>query len=136
MLTVFLSTNYFNKREPQYGNSKTVSIPIGTNLTPVLLKYALHCLTGIYRAGFKYKRVGIMLSGFVPEESKQSILFESNVNPKIKILQDSIDSINKRFVRDQVRFASEGFERRWTMKREWLSPRYTTQIDEILVVRV
>jgi DNA polymerase V len=49
-------------------------------------------------------------------------------------LMHAIDSINGRFGSGTVRPAIAGMVRRWAAKSEFLSPRYTTRLDELLIV--
>lgn len=44
-----------------------------------------------------------------------------------KELMCSIDMINQQFGKGTIRLASEQQSKRWTMRHELLSPRYTTQ---------
>ena len=46
----------------------------------------------------------------------------------------ALDKINDRMGRDKVRLAVQGQARQWKMKREKLSPSYSTRIDEALTV--
>jgi DNA polymerase V len=50
-------------------------------------------------------------------------------------LMGVMDNLNGRFGRGVVRPAVSGIERRWSAKAEYLSPRYTTRLDEIAAVR-
>ena len=137
ILTVFVQTNYFSKSDKQYGNCKTIVLPSPTSLTPVLLKYANYALKAIYRPGFNYKRVGILLSGFVPDNTIQQDMFLGNRNlSKLAKLQKVVDRINAKYDRNQLGFACQGFAKRWQMKQERLSKKFTTSIKDILVVDI
>jgi DNA polymerase V len=138
VLTVFLQTNYFNKQEKQYSGFKTISLPTPTSLSPTLIKYALHALKEIFRPGFNYKRVGILLTGFVPDTTIQEDLFDCLIDrSKLTSIQKTIDKINTRYDRNQLWFACQGLNtKRWKMKQEKLSPKFTTSIKEILEVRI
>ena len=55
--------------------------------------------------------------------------------PRSEALMQVIDKINQGRL-GKVYFAARGVDRReWMMKREQLSPRYTTALDELLVVK-
>lgn len=47
-------------------------------------------------------------------------------------LMAAMDNVNGRFGRGMIR---PGVDRRWTARAEFLSPRYTTRLDEIRAVR-
>jgi DNA polymerase V len=136
LLSVFVQTNFFRKNEKQYSNFRTITLTPATNLTPELTRHATMLLKKIFKSGYKYKRVGVLLSGFTPDNVFQARLFDTKDRAKLSVVQKTIDAINKRHARDQVRFASAGFDRTWKMKQERLSNRFTTQMSEILVVHV
>jgi DNA polymerase V len=47
----------------------------------------------------------------------------------------AMDSINRRWGRQTLRTGAQGYGRAWEMRRERLSPSYTTRWEDILVVR-
>jgi DNA polymerase V len=47
----------------------------------------------------------------------------------------AVDEINRRHGRYTVRPLAASSERRWEMRRQHLSPRYTTWLDEVLRVK-
>ena len=138
VMTIFVQTNFFNKHDQQYSGFKTITLPSPTTLSPVLIRYANHALKEIFRSGLKYKRVGVLLTGFVPESTIQQDIFDSVIDrSKLASIQKTIDRINTRYDRNQLWFACQGLNtKRWKMKQEKLSPSFTTSIKDILVVRV
>ncbi len=46
----------------------------------------------------------------------------------------ALDALNRRFGRDTVSFAASGRRRAWKLRNEFLSPRFTTDWDELLRV--
>ena len=46
----------------------------------------------------------------------------------------AVDAVNNIYGRMKVHLAINGFERKWKLRQEYLSPSYTTQIDELLRV--
>jgi DNA polymerase V len=69
----------------------------------------------------------------VPEMPNQLNIFE-NSNPKHKQLMETIDRINRETGNRSIMLAAEDPARRWKMHQEKLSPRYTTKLEEALVV--
>ena len=47
-----------------------------------------------------------------------------------------VDKINQSFGQQKNKLAGQDLKRVWKMKQEKLSPRYTTRLDEVIVVRV
>lgn len=133
-LTVFLSTSPFLPNA--YGNSVTVTIDAPTTFTPTLTKIASWGLRKIYRPGYQYKKVGIVMGGFFKESCYQPDLFCSaeKSSEKEKRAIGALDRLNTRYGDATVRFAAEGIKQRWKMKRGNVSPRYTTSWDELLTI--
>ncbi|WP_458576045.1 DUF4113 domain-containing protein [Aliamphritea spongicola] len=42
-----------------------------------------------------------------------------------------MDAINMRYGRNTVHVASQGFQQKFAMRREFLSPQYTTRLSDI-----
>ena len=80
-------------------------------------------------------KCGVIVSEIVPENSVQSSLFDSMDRKKSKIVMQTLDKINKSLGKEVVRFAIQGFEKRYRLKQDYLSKRYTTNINEILHVK-
>ena len=61
-MSVFVLTNYFNKRERQYSNSIRLQLPFPTNDSIQIVKRAIKGIRQIYRNGYRYKKIGIILT--------------------------------------------------------------------------
>ncbi len=134
-VSVFLATNPF-KDEPQYSNCATAMLPAPSSSTPILLAHACSLLDEIYRAGFRYKKTGVMFPSIVSEDEGQMDLFCTARDPaRDDRLMRTVDEINRNLGRGSVYFASQGIERPWSMRREFMSPRFTTNWDELPLVR-
>ena len=132
---VFLMTNRFKENEPQYNPGITVPLVDVTDDTLVLTHAALQGLKAIYRAGFKYKKAGVMLTLLSNKGLRQATLFdEPKARARSAKLMATMDSINREFGRGSVRTGASGVSQRWAMRMERRSPRYTTRWDELPVV--
>ncbi len=136
IINVFLATNRFKKDEPQYSNCISYEIPEPTNDTSELINYANKNLEKIYKTGYKYKKAGVLLSGIVPKNQKQLNLFTNRTrsNKKNKLTQ-AIDTINTKWGRNIIHYAGTGIEQSWQMRRMKKSQNYTTQWDEIPIIK-
>jgi DNA polymerase V len=133
-LSVFIGTNPFRPNEPQHGDSRCVTLPNATNDTFMLASAASLLLEDIYQPGFSYHKAGVMLIDLTAEARRQSDLFESpEVLAKRAKLNLVLDQVNNTFGRETLRVAASGRARPWAMKREFLSPRYTTRWSDIVV---
>lgn len=135
MLMVFLHTNGFRKDLPQYGRNIVVKTHYPTNSSIDLVKYAEAGLQAIYREGFHYKKAGVIVMGLSPSNQKQFTLFTSE-NPKHQPIMNIVDRLNKAYGNNKIKFGSQSLGRQWKMKQERLSPRYSTNINEVIDIKV
>jgi DNA polymerase V len=133
-ISVFLTTSRFDTTKLYFGNNGCV-LKFQTNYTPDLIEQALKLLETIYKPGYKYKKAGVMLSGIVDENEKQTDLFNSNVNPKHNKIMEVVDHLNKKYGSNTVQLAAQGVEKKWAMKSDNRSGKFTTSWKEILKVR-
>ena len=124
-ITVFLRTSPFQNRGIYYSNSKTIDFPIATDNSIEIVKAAINGLKDIFKRGYKYQKVGVMLSGLSNLENKNN-LFSSSKDEKIKSLMRSIDSTNCRYGRSALSLASGGVNKKWNMRRK-----HSSKIDTV-----
>lgn len=136
LLTVYIHTNYHRIDQPQYTNRFSVTLSSPTNSAIDLAKAAKTALHKIFMQGYSYKKAGIMIDGIVPEGARQMNLFREDSHVKHRPLMKAIDDLNKRYKCDKVKLASQSLGTRWIMRREYLSKEYTTNMNELLVVKV
>ena len=124
-VTVFLRTSPFQNRGIYYSNSKTIDFPIATDNSIEIVKAAINGLKDIFKRGYKYQKVGVMLSELSNLENKNN-LFSSSKDEKIKSLMRSIDSTNCRYGRSALSLASGGVNKKWNMRRK-----HSSKIDTV-----
>jgi DNA polymerase V len=76
----------------------------------------------------------VMLLDLVKADRVQGALFARPDSARSQARMRAVDSLNRRFGRDTVRYAAAGVAHGWTMQRASLSPRFTTSWDELLTV--
>lgn len=131
-LHIFILTNRHRSDQPQYNPSIKVRLPYATNSAIEITKYALLALKKIYKDGYGYKKAGVIVQDFVPEESEQLSMFterDRRHNPLMKVM----DKMNSRYGTNTVRLGTQE-KRKWIMRQEKLSPRYTTDIRDIIKI--
>jgi DNA polymerase V len=133
---VYLTTNRY-KKEPQYANYLSCTLPAPTSYTPDLIACAQACLKAIYRKGYRYKKTGILLTGLTPANGLQLNLFtDSRRNcAGQKSIMGAVDALNQRYGRNTVQFASSGIDKRWKMLQSYKSPCFTTRWGELPAVK-
>jgi DNA polymerase V len=134
-LMVFVTTNRFSKDRPQYSRNMAIQLPYATNSSIELNRFALMALRQIFRDGYHYKKAGVIVQDFVPEDQLQMTLFDSR-NERHVPLMKAVDAINTRLGQQKVRLASQDQKRVWKMKQEKLSPRYTTDLNDIITINL
>jgi DNA polymerase V len=78
-----------------------------------------------------------MLGDFFSQGVSQLNLFdESPPRLNSELLMQAIDDINKKRGRGTLYFVGQGIQQPWQMKREMLSPRYTTRWSDLRVVNI
>ena len=131
---VFVRSNPFQKEAEQYRNGCTVTLPYSTDSSLILNQYALKGLKSIFRSGIEYKKAGILLLGLTPSTSRQMSLFEKD-SAKHSVLMKTLDKIHRRFGPHRMKLASQDLKETWKMRRDHLSSRFTTEIDEVIKVK-
>lgn len=131
---VTLSSDRHKKDLEQHRASKIISLPFPTDSTLIISQQAVNAVTTIFKEGIKYKRAGVIVMGLVPTNNHQINLFESE-NPKHKPLMKTIDGLNEKYADYKVKLGNQDLKRTWKMRQERLSPRYTTNINDIIKVK-
>jgi DNA polymerase V len=89
----------------------------------------------IYEQGEVYKKAGVILSEFVPDNALQTNLFVAPIDTKRKKLMNVIDNMNAAYRNDLLKFGTSGTQKNWKMRSEKRSKRYTTRWDELCLVK-
>jgi len=132
---VFIETNPFRAEDKQYHTAVTIPLTVPTNSTMEIIKFALRGLAMIYKPGYKYQKAGVMVLDIVSQTAIQLSLFDTRDRGKDQRLMKAIDDTNKYFGDNAVRYAVQSSDQKWHLRRMHLSPRYTTNIDEVMKVK-
>jgi DNA polymerase V len=137
VLTVFVTTNKFADTL-QYFNSKEMVLPTATNSNLELIKYTSLALNQIYKPGYLYKKSGVVVTGIMPEKNVQLNLLDQTDHFKQHTLMQAIDEITQKLGKDCVRSARQGTTtpKDWNLRREHVSPCYTTRLNDILAISI
>jgi len=133
-ISVFVATGRYGD-EPQYANTSSLTCEYPTSDTRDIVGFAIRGLDSIWRDGYRYAKAGIMLGDFYQSGIAQLDMFSEN-QPKANAdaLMAALDTINKSGL-GKVWFAGQGVDNPWQMKREMLSPRYTTSLKELPIAK-
>lgn len=134
-LQVFIQTNPHKTDEPQYLRSIDIDLERASNHSGEIIKAALRGLDLIFKPGFLYMKCGVTAMDLVPESSVQGSFFDGTDREKKRQVMRTIDHINQSIGKEVLRAAAQGFERPYRLKTDYLSPRYTTRMREILRIK-
>ena len=133
-ILVFVMTNRF-KDGPQHNESVMARLPVATNGTRELTRYALDVTRSCFRQGYRYKKAGVVFLDLRPDNEVQTDLFDAVDHTADHRVSGALDSINGRWGAGTIRYAAEGIDKPWRTRFDLLSPHYTTRWDEIPVVK-
>ena len=136
-VTVFFHTSEHDRGSPQRSVSTLVSLPEATSDSLALVKAATWGLRQCWRDGYRYSKAGVITVDLVPLEGSQRALIGALDREKGGAIMVAMDACNKRWGRGSVVPAAAGFapRRKWSTKFQMRSPRYTTRVEEVPVVR-
>jgi DNA polymerase V len=131
---VFVQTNRFRTSDLQYNGGVVVPLSDVSDDTRALTTAALMGLRHIFREGYQYKKCGVMLMELTDKAQRQETLFDDvAARERASKAMAVMDSINRVWGRGTLRSGAAGGSKRWAMRSENRSPRYTTQWEELPV---
>lgn len=157
-IEAFVTTKGFGAGPHRTGSQSEALV--ATADTTALVAAARRCLGRSYAMAdgrgrpYRYRKAGVMLAEIRPRGAEQRVLFpvtdgnRATDRQRREALMEALDAANRRFGKRAVVVASQGCpfvlsQARaasrapvWEMRRERMSPRYTTWWDKLAVVRV
>lgn len=135
VISVFMRTSPHAENEVFYGPQASGRLAVPSNDTRDIIRVASQALERIWQEGFRYMKAGVMLSDFFSQGVAQLNLFdEYQPRSNSHALMQTIDRLNSSG-RGTVWFAGQGSQKNWAMKREMLSPGYTTRYSDLPVAK-
>lgn len=135
VISVFMRTSPHAENDVFYGPQASGRLAIPSNDTRDIIRVASQALDRIWKDGFRYMKAGIMLSDFFSQGVAQLNLFDEHPpRPDSQALMQTIDKLNVSG-RGTIWFAGQGIQKSWAMKREMLSPAYTTRYADLPVAK-
>ncbi|MFF5793115.1 Y-family DNA polymerase [Paeniglutamicibacter sp. NPDC012692] len=135
LLTVTAGTSRFAAGEASFP-SVTLKLPRPTQDPILLTRLASAAMRDIMLPGASYVRGGVVLSGLQPDPGQEAFgIFEDEVSEKH--VGDVLGAVKAKFGDKAIGLGSGGLavEPKWSMKREYSSPKFTTEWAELPVVR-
>ncbi|CBG88014.1 Y-family DNA polymerase [Citrobacter rodentium] len=135
-ISAFVKTSPYALHRPYYSNSASIKLLTPTQDSRDIINAASRCLEAIWKEGHRYQKAGVMLGDFYSQGVAQLNLFDDNApHAGSDKLMNVLDRLNAEGGRGTLYFAGQGIQQQWQMKREMLSPRYTTRYADLLTVK-
>jgi len=134
-IRVSLRTGMFNPIEAKYANGLLCQLPYPTDDTRLIIAAAREGISRLYRDGFSYAKAQVLLLDLCRRDEYTQDLFAPEHPVKTERLMNTLDAINNRWGRGTLQPGRIAKKSEWTMRRELLSPSYTTDWSELLVVK-
>ncbi len=137
-IMIFAHTSLFRQDQPTDYIQASVRLDVPTSSLTEITSAAMKMVRDNWRSSiFHYKKAGIIVSDIVRASEVQGNLFDPIDRHKQEKLQLAMDSINKRHGQGAIHTAVQGeghFAN--SVKAVYKSPAYTTDINQIIQVRV
>lgn len=134
-IAVFVRTSPHAEGEVFYGNQASRKLLTPSNDTRDIVRVAMDALDDIWVDGHRYMKAGVTLGDFFSQGVSQLNLFdEYKPQPNSEALMRVLDGLNQSG-KANLFFAGQGIEKSWAMKRDMLSPAYTTRFTDLPVVK-
>ncbi|MDF1568817.1 MAG: Y-family DNA polymerase, partial [Spirochaetaceae bacterium] len=130
LVDVWLTTNRFKDGEKQHSAGTVVRLEEATDYLPDLVSAARRGLRSLFRDGYRYKKAAVFLSGIEDKHGRQSDLFRTR-NPRKTALMSAVDEMTSKYGPGSVCCTPLRQDSSWAMRREQLSPCYTTQWRDV-----
>jgi len=130
-ISVFVRTSPHADGEVFYGNQATGKLLTPSNDTRDIIRVAMDALERIWVDGHRYMKAGVMLGDFYSQGVAQLNLFdEYQPQANSEALMRVVDGLNQSG-KASLFFAGQGIQKSWSMKRDMLSPAYTTRVSDL-----
>ena len=135
-IIVMLVIDRHTVKTSKYYYTTAVTLPFATNSTLTISNTAINMLKKLHQGNetLKFKKAGVIVTELIDENKKQLQLFDEE-NPKHLVLMQVMDKLNTKIGVTKVKLATQNLNLTWNMNQNHLSPRYTTNFNDILEIR-
>ena len=135
-LGVFINTSPHGNN-PHYSNFATHRLTKPTADTSELIRIGKNLTKKIFRTGYRYIRVGVVLTDLISEANAPEFLFSTPYQrSRERDLMNTVDKINLVMGPGTIKFGSVGLSGKpWKARQSSRSPRYTSRWSELPKVK-
>ena len=131
---LYLRKDKYKVETQRYNFYKMETLPYASNSSITLSSLAVKMLKEIFEEGEIYKKAGVIVTQIIPQDPKQFHLFEEE-NPKHQKIMKVMDDFHRKTGERKIRLGNQDLQRTWKMKQDHLSPKFTTDIKDIFIVK-
>lgn len=137
-MTIYTYTSRFRTDVPEDYMSVNIVFPVATNSLQEIVSATAKGLRRSWKGdgNFFYKKAGVLVWDIVRESEIQGDLFDTVNRDKQRKLMQAIDEINRKNGHNTIRIATQGFNKAWHLKNEYTSKQYTTNLDDVIILKV
>jgi len=133
--TIYIFAHTSPHEPNYYSNSLTIQLPYPTDDFRLVIQRAKIGIENIYSPNKRFLKVGIGLIELVDKnEYKQADFFSRGQPIRSDKLMNAIDLINAKYGTGSVMSAAQGLNKPWVMRRQFLTPAYTSSWDCLPIV--
>ncbi|WOT06878.1 Y-family DNA polymerase [Shewanella youngdeokensis] len=129
-MMIFATNSPFDERPGGFKYIHHFASP--TNDSCELIEAATQIAFTRFRADIRYYKIGIGLINLSSAAHLQGDLFENTKNPAMMTV---LDKINAQYGTDSLFIAAQGISQKWSMRREMLTPQYTSCWHDIPLIK-
>ena len=129
-MLIFASNSPYD--ELPSGFKHTYKLPFPTHDSCELTQAVREIAKRYFRADIRYYKLGVGMLDLVNAKQLQLDLFNQCSAPE---LMQALDGVNQRYGTNTLFLAAQGIEQKWHMRRELLTPQYTTCWHDIPKIR-
>lgn len=134
---IFIETSRHKPGYRRWYEEVTFSVP--TTDSGAIISSLTQKFSEIYETGQLYHRLNVYLFNLMPAKHLQTdILGTANVqkHDTAQKRMEAVDTINNRFGRGQIYYATEDLSKTWQPRRRLTTPRYVSNWDELPAARI
>lgn len=117
-----------------HGGSREAVLVKPTSDTREIVKVATQMLALIYEKGVPYKKAGVILGMIQDCRAIPQSLFEESVFSE-NVVMEVIDELNTKIGKQAVTVGYVDSKQNWLPSRKYASPKYTTEWNDVVVVK-
>ncbi|MDN4754528.1 DUF4113 domain-containing protein [Porphyromonadaceae bacterium W3.11] len=131
---LYIHTNQYSVTSKQHHEFVEMGLTMATSNVTELAPIFYQMLKRLYRPGYKYKKAGVIFSHLVVEAEQLNFIEEGSQD--LRTVAALAQSLNKKYGKTALYIAARDPKIiKEITNRKWVSPRYTTNLQEIIEVK-